>query len=189
MVKCKGSTNSHVSIVQEQAAINIVPSGDLAIKMDKILGIIQGYEGKTDTTMKLMLDMQKRFEEKLEALREENNTINAQLNSQKNDLERAKSFQKSKEEGESHQKNLKNKEQSSRETLQRTKEPTRNEKNKVSNTASSYTREKKKDLVREKKSTKSEGERPLTEMKITRKLTTGNLDERCWKICAAEWQI
>ena len=41
-------------------------------KMDKILGVIQGYEGKIDTTMELMLDIHKRFEEKLEALREEN---------------------------------------------------------------------------------------------------------------------
>ena len=57
MVKCKGSTNSHASTVQEQAAINIIPSGDLAVMMKKILGMIQGYEGKTDTTMELMLDM------------------------------------------------------------------------------------------------------------------------------------
>ena len=57
MVKCKGSTNSHASTVQEQAAINIIPSGDLAAMMKKILGMIQGYEGKTDTTMELMLDM------------------------------------------------------------------------------------------------------------------------------------
>ena len=47
--------------------------------MDRMFGVIQGYEGKTDTTMELMLDMQKRFEEKLEALREENGGIKAQL--------------------------------------------------------------------------------------------------------------
>ena len=57
MVKRKGLTNSHASIVHEQVAINIVPSRDLATKMDKILGIIQGYEGKTDMTMDLLLDM------------------------------------------------------------------------------------------------------------------------------------
>ena len=59
MVKRKGSTNSHTSMVQEQAVTNTVMSRDLAIKMDKILGMIQGYEGKTHMTMELMLDMQK----------------------------------------------------------------------------------------------------------------------------------
>ena len=111
MVKRKGSTNLHASTIQEQAIL----SGDLATKMDKILRMIQGYEGKTYTTMELMLDMQKRFEEKLEALREENSAIKAQLNGRKNYLEIAESFEKSKEEGESRQKNLKNKEQSSKE--------------------------------------------------------------------------
>ena len=77
MVKRKGSVNSHASTVQAQATANTCLSGDLATKMDKILGVIQGYEGKADTTMELMLDMQKRFEEKLEALREENSTIKA----------------------------------------------------------------------------------------------------------------
>ena len=47
--------------------------------MDRILGVIQGYEGKIDKTMELMLDIQKRFEEKLEALREENGAIKVQM--------------------------------------------------------------------------------------------------------------
>ena len=46
MVNRKGSTNSYAPIVQEQAAINTVPSKDLTAKMDKILGVIQGYERK-----------------------------------------------------------------------------------------------------------------------------------------------
>ena len=50
MVKRKGSTNSHASTVQEQA----VSSVDLIAKMDKILGMIQGYEGKTDPIMEMM---------------------------------------------------------------------------------------------------------------------------------------
>ena len=79
MVRRKGSANSHASTVQEWATTNIDQSEDLAIKMDKILGVIQGYEEKTDTTMKLMLDMQKRFEEKLVVLKEENGKIKAQL--------------------------------------------------------------------------------------------------------------
>ena len=77
MVKRKGSTNSYASTVQEQAAVNVASSKDLAAKMDKILGMIQGYEGKTEMTMELMLDMQKSFKEKLEALKEENDAIKA----------------------------------------------------------------------------------------------------------------
>ena len=37
--------------------------------------------------MELMLDIQKSFEEKLEALKEENNAMKVQLNGQKNDSE------------------------------------------------------------------------------------------------------
>ena len=65
--------------------------------MDKILGMIQGYEGKIDTTMELMLDMQKSFKEKLKALREENDAIKAQLDGQRNDSERERSPWKSRE--------------------------------------------------------------------------------------------
>ena len=78
IVKCKGSTNSHDSTFQE----HFLSSRDLAMKMDEILGMIQGYEGKTDTTMEIMLDMQMRFEEKLVALSVENSAIKTQLNSQ-----------------------------------------------------------------------------------------------------------
>ena len=67
MVRHKGSVNSHASTVQERTAANAAPNEDLAAKMDKILGLIQGYEGKSDTTMELMLDMHKSFEEKLES--------------------------------------------------------------------------------------------------------------------------
>ena len=70
MVRRKGQANSHALAVQERAATNTDHAGDLATKMDIILGVIQGYEGKVDATVELMLDMQKRFEEKLEALRE-----------------------------------------------------------------------------------------------------------------------
>ena len=44
--------------------------------------------------MKLILDMQKRFEEKLEALRVENSTIKAHLNDQKNNSKRVESPEK-----------------------------------------------------------------------------------------------
>ena len=69
MVRRKGSGKSHASTVQERTATNAASNEDLEAKMDQILGVIQGYEGKIDTTMELMLDMQKSFEEKLEALR------------------------------------------------------------------------------------------------------------------------
>ena len=72
MVWRKGSSNSYASTVQERVANNTDQSKELAAKMDKLLGVIQSYEGKADTTMELMLDMQKTFEEKLKALREEN---------------------------------------------------------------------------------------------------------------------
>ena len=85
----------------------------------------------------------------MEALREENGAIKAQLNDQRIDSERAKSHKKSREEENSLQKNLKNKEQSSRGTFQRTKEPIRNEDNKVSDTSSSCTKVKKKYLFQE----------------------------------------
>ena len=130
--------------------------------MDMILGVIQGYEGKTNTTMELMLDMQKSFEEKLEALRHENGAIKTQLDGQKNDSEREKSLGKSREEEKSLQKSLKNKDQSSRGPFQRTKEPTRNKDNEVSDTASSCTITKKIKLVREKKSMRYESEKPQT---------------------------
>ena len=77
IVRRKRLTNSHALTIQERAATNADQNRDFAIKMDKILGVIQGYEGKTDTTMELMLDMQKSFEEKVEALREENGEIKA----------------------------------------------------------------------------------------------------------------
>ena len=89
-----------------------------------------------------MLDMQKSFEEKLEALRQENGAIKVQLDGQRNDSERERSLMKSREEEKSFQKSKKkkNKDQSSRGNFQRVKEPTKNKDNKVSNTTSSCTR-------------------------------------------------
>ena len=45
--------------------------------MDVILGAIRGYERKTEVTVEPMLDMQKKFNEKLDALEQENNLIKA----------------------------------------------------------------------------------------------------------------
>ena len=53
--------------------------------MDDILISIRGYEGKTDATVELMLDMQRRFNEKLDVLEQENNLIKAQLNKDKDE--------------------------------------------------------------------------------------------------------
>ena len=65
------------------------------------LGEIQGCEGKADTTMELMLDRQKRLEEKLEALGQENSAIKAQLNNQDNKEEKDESSEDFEEEEES----------------------------------------------------------------------------------------
>ena len=59
--------------------------------------------------------MQKRFEEKLEALREENGEIKAQLDSKKNDVEMEKSPEKSEEEEKRHRRSQKEKDQITRE--------------------------------------------------------------------------
>ena len=69
MVKKTGSINSHALTIQPETIIHTGLRRDLWAKMDIILRAIQGYEGKSDTMMELMLDMQKRFEEKLEAPR------------------------------------------------------------------------------------------------------------------------
>ena len=73
MAKKKGLINS----AQLENTSSADLGGDLVAKMDIILRAIQGYEEKANTTMELMLDMQKRFEEKLEALRQENSAIKA----------------------------------------------------------------------------------------------------------------
>lgn len=81
MVKCKGSTNSHEnSVAQGRVTANNTSEGELALKMDQILGMIQGYEGKTDTAVGMMIDMQKKFEEKLGALRLKHDAIRAHIN-------------------------------------------------------------------------------------------------------------
>ena len=85
MVRRKRSSNSHASIVQERAANNANQSNDLAAKMDKLLGVVQNYEGKEDTTMELILNMQKTFEEELKTLREENGEIKARMEGRKDD--------------------------------------------------------------------------------------------------------
>ena len=75
-------------MIQPENASNAGPGGDLAVNMDIILRAIQGYEGKTDQSMDLLLDMQKKFEEKLEALRQENRVIKAWLDSQEDTHEK-----------------------------------------------------------------------------------------------------
>ena len=97
MVRHRGSTNSHASMIQERIAANAALNKDLTAKMDRILGVIQGYKGKIDTTMELMLDMQKSFREKIEALRQENSAIKVRLDDQKNNSERERSSMNSRE--------------------------------------------------------------------------------------------
>ena len=105
MVRRKGSLNSHTSTIQERVANNADQSKELAAKMDKLLGVIQSYEGKADTTMELMLDMQKTFEEKLNALREENDEIKTRLEEKKNNSEKDKTPERFAEGEESQEKN------------------------------------------------------------------------------------
>ena len=85
---------------------------------------------------------------------------------------------KSKEEEKSLQKSQKNKDQSSRGIFQRTKELMRNKDNEVSNMASSCTRTKMTELIREKKSTRYKSEKPRIELKMAEKFTNRDLDER-----------
>ena len=65
--------------------------------MDKLLGVVQSYEGKADTTMELMLNMQKTFEEELKTLREENGEIKARIEGKKNNLGKERTLEGSAE--------------------------------------------------------------------------------------------
>ena len=136
MGRRKGSSNSHTSTVQERAANNTDQSKELADKLDRMLGVIQGCEGKADTTMELMLDMQKNFEEKLKALREENGEIKARLEGRKNNSEREKTLEGFAEGEEDQEKSQREKDSSIKET-KKMKE------NEVSDTASSATKTRK----------------------------------------------
>ena len=93
--------------------------------------------------MELMSDMQKTFEEKLKSLREENGEIKAQIEGKKNDSEKEKTLEGFTEGEESQEKNLGEKDQSTKGTHQKTKELKKTKENKVSDTASSYTRTRK----------------------------------------------
>ena len=105
MARRKGSLNSHASTIQEWVANNVDQSKELAAKLDKLLGVIQSYEGKADTTMELMLDVQKTFEKKIKALREENGEIKAQIEEKKNNSEKEKTPERFAEGEESQEKN------------------------------------------------------------------------------------
>ena len=58
---------------------NIASGSDFAAKMDAILGAIQGYEGKEEAIAELVLEMQRKFNDKLEALEQDNNFFKAQF--------------------------------------------------------------------------------------------------------------
>ncbi len=93
--------------------------------------------------MELMLDMQKTFKEKLEALREENGEIKARLDGRKNNSKKERMSKRSEEGEKSQQKSLEDKDQSTRGTHQKTKEPKKTKDNEVFDTTSSYMRAKK----------------------------------------------
>ena len=117
MVRRKGSSNSHASTVLERAANNVDQSKELAAKMDKLLGVVQNYEGKADTTMELMLNMQKTFEEELKTLREENGEMRARIEGKKENSRKERTLKESVERVESQEKERTEKEQSTKETL------------------------------------------------------------------------
>ena len=143
MVRRKGSSNSHASTVQERVANNADQSKELAAKMDKLLGMVQNYEGKADTTMELMLNMQKTFEEEPKTLREENGKIKAQMEGKKNNSERERTLEESVEREESQEKERRENDQSTKETHQKIREPKKTKENEISDTASSYTKTRK----------------------------------------------
>ena len=108
--------------------------------MDKLLGVVQSSEGKADTTMELMLNMQKTFEEELKTLREETGEIKARIEGKKNNSGKERTLEGSAEGEGSQGKERGEKDQSTKETHQKTKEPKKMKENEVSDTSSSYTR-------------------------------------------------
>ena len=78
MARKKGSTYSHTSMAPPENN-NAMMRDDFTPKMDAILKVIQGYEGKVDTTAKLVLEIQRKFDERLEAMEHKNNLFKAQF--------------------------------------------------------------------------------------------------------------
>ena len=128
MVRRKGSSNSHASTVQERATNNANQSNDLAAKMDKLLGVVQNYEGKADTIMELMLNMQKTFEEELKTLREENGEIKARMEGRKDDSRKERTLEGFTIGGGSQEKEREEGDRSTQGTRQKTKEQKRQKK-------------------------------------------------------------
>ena len=126
--------------------------------MDKLLGVVQSYEGKADTTMELMLNMQKNFEEELKTPREENGEIKAWIEGKKNNSEKEKTPERFAEGEESQGKNQGEKDWSTKQTHQKTKEPKKTKENEISDTASSCTKTRKTEPLRGKKSVRLEDE-------------------------------
>lgn len=178
MVKCKGSANSRKTFVaQAQIPANNVSAGELTPKMDQILGMIQGYEGKTDTAVEMMLDMQKKFEERLEALRLENDAIKVQINQCGEQPEQEDNTNKIERE----QKRLQQNDEigeSSEQVLKETEERTKSIRHEFSYTANSHTTEKKKDQAHHKKIPRIRSEGLPSKAKSAENTTTGVLDER-----------
>ena len=161
MVKKKGLTNS----AQPENTSSAGPGGDLVAKMDLILGAIQRYDGKGHTTMKMMLGIQKIFEEKLEALKQKNSAIKAQLNNQDDENEKDDNSKDFEEKEEKFKKNNNNKYQK----IEENKEHAKDKKNEISNIASSCTKERRKSHVREKKNTKVTSKEILIEERVKKK--------------------
>ena len=98
--------------------------------MDKLLGVVQNYEGKADTTMEMMLNMQKTFEEELKTLREENDEIKAHMEGRKDDSRKERTLEGFTRGEGSQEKEREKGDQSTKGTQQKTKEQKKTKKTK-----------------------------------------------------------
>ena len=98
--------------------------------MDKLLGVVQNYEGKADTTMELVLNMQKTFEEELKTLREENGEMKARMEVRKDNSRKEKTLEGFTIGGRSQEKEQEEGDRSTQGTRQKTKEQKRRKKTK-----------------------------------------------------------
>ena len=78
IVRKKGSINSHTLLAPPKNN-NVASDDDFSVKIDVILRAIRGYKGKVDATTELVLEIQIKFNDKLEALEQDNNLIRTQF--------------------------------------------------------------------------------------------------------------
>ena len=72
--KRRGSTITKTSPSLEES------SNPVTLQMDQLAKMIQGYEEKNNATTEMIKDMRKMFDEKLQALEEENKVLKEKAN-------------------------------------------------------------------------------------------------------------